>query len=83
METRDKHLGSPQSKLYKMTKKWHVQEPKKPSFIGKAAELFPSPPKKDGTADPEKILAKKRREEAEAKQGGEKGGSSSGGGKKG
>ena len=59
-----------------------VQEPKKPSFIANAAETFPSPPKKDGTEDPENILAKKRREEAEAKQGSRKGGSSSGSGKK-
>ena len=66
-----------------MTKNYRVQVPKEPSSIAKAAEYFPSPPKKDGTADPENILAKKRREEAEAKQGSSgKGGSSSGGGKK-
>ena len=84
VETKDKHLGSPRSRPYKMTKTGHVKEgPKKPSHIEKMAERFPSPPKKDGTADPENILAKKRREEAEAKQGRDKGGSSSGGGKKG
>ncbi len=67
-----------------MTKKWNVPEPKKAGWKSKAAEEFPSPPKKDGTADPENILAKKRREEAEAKKqdGGGKGGSSSGEGKK-
>lgn len=89
---KSKPLGSPQSEPYKMTKNYRVQEPKKqepkkqeskkPSFIANAAEEFPSPPKKDGTADPENIQAKRRREEAEAKQGGNKGGSSSSGGKK-
>ena len=43
------------------------KEPRKdPSAIAKAAEKFPSPPQKDGTADPETILDKKRREEREA-----------------
>ena len=66
-----------------MTKNYRIEDvPKNLGFIGKAAEHFPSPPKKDGTADPENILAKKRREEAEARQSGKRGGSSSGGGKK-
>ena len=65
-----------------MTKDSRVEELKKTSLIANEDEKFPSPPKKDGTADPENILAKKRREEAEAKKGGKKGGSSSGGGKK-
>lgn len=65
------------------------------SATAKKLEEFPSPPKKDGTADPENIMAKKEREKAEAelkrawdahkKSGGKKpkGGSSSGAGKKG
>lgn len=71
-----------------MTKNYRKEDLKEPSFIAKAAAQFPSPPKKDGTADPEKILAKQRREkaEAEAKKGGKKGikkgGSSSGSGNK-
>ncbi|CAD6569725.1 MAG: hypothetical protein ASARMPRED_003119 [Alectoria sarmentosa] len=52
-------------------------EPKsKKSALGKALELFPSPPQSDGTPDPERILEKKRREAAEAaakdKSGGKK-----------
>lgn len=47
-------------------------------------EEFPSPPKKDGTKDPEKILAKKRREAEEAEEAKTKASSSSSsGGKKG
>ena len=51
-----------------MTKNYDPKDVKKkePSSIAKAAEKFPSPPKKDGSADPENIMAKKRREEAEA-----------------
>ena len=41
-----------------------VREP--PSETAKKLEEFPSPPKKDGTADPENILAKKEREKDEA-----------------
>ena len=75
-----------------MTKNYDPKDKKEPSSIAKALEKFPSPPKKDGSADPENILAKKRREKAEAtqkqawgsgKKGSNKGGDSSGGGKKG
>ena len=71
-------------------------KPKENSALADALEEFPSPPKKDGTADPENILAKKRRERMEesvkkAYGGGKKGAnkpghkppSSSGGEKKG
>lgn len=67
-----------------MTKKHRVKDvPKKQGFTAKLAEKFPSPPKKDGTKDPENILAKKWREEAEAKQGGKKDDGKKGDGKKG
>lgn len=42
-------------------------------------EEFPSPPKKDGTKDKEKILAKQRREAREAEEARANAGSSSGG----
>ena len=67
-----------------MTKNYRDEDVKAQSLIAKAAEMFPSPPKKDGTPDPQNILAKKAQEKAEAwaKTGGKKGvkkdGSSSG-----
>lgn len=68
-----------------MTKNYDPANKKKPSFVAKEAEKFPSPPKKDGTPDPYNILFK--RALAEAEKGGTKGikkknGNSSGGGKK-
>lgn len=75
-----------------MTKNHDAKYKKEPSEIAKMAEEFPSPPKKDGTKDPENILAKKRREKAEkaleqawgnGKKGANKAGDGSGGGKKG
>ena len=68
-----------------MTKKKDSKNVKKQGFTAKLAEKFPSPPKKDGTKDPQNILLKKAL--AEAEKGGtkgikKKGGSSSGGGKK-
>lgn len=65
-----------------MTKKWNVPPPKKSSAIQNALEEFPSPPKKDGSKDPENVLAKLRRKEAEAQKSGNKGGGGSGEGKK-
>ena len=64
-----------------MTKVWHVPRPvtRTPKSgsddLGNALKKFPSPPKKDGTKNPERILAKRRREAEEAKA---KAGSSSG-----
>ena len=68
-----------------MTKNYDPNNVKEPSLIAKAASKFPSPPKKDGTPDPQNILFKKAL--AEAEKGGTKGikktgGSSSGGEKK-
>ena len=49
-----------------MTKNYDPANKKEPSLVAKEAEKFPSPPKKDGTPDPQNILAKQRQEKAMA-----------------